>query len=122
MTKTVLIADDSEQVRRYVAKVLRANPDVEVCAEAANGLEAVTKAKELRPDLIILDLGMPVMNGLETARELKRMMPVVPIILFTLHGNMISDQQAIQNGIDMVIAKSDITQLNERVRSLLQPA
>jgi two-component system chemotaxis response regulator CheY len=119
MTKSILVADDSEQVRRYVSRLLRTNPDFEVCAEAVNGLEAVAKAKELQPDLVILDLGMPVMNGLEAARELKRILPVVPIILFTLHGHMISDEQAAKSGVDLVVAKSDITRLNEHVRSLL---
>jgi CheY-like chemotaxis protein len=119
MTKSILVADDSELVRKYVSKLLRSNPDFDVCAEAANGLEAVQKAKQFQPDLVILDLGMPVMNGLEAARELKLILPVVPIILFTLHGHMISDEQAARAGVDLVVAKSDFTQLNEHVRSLL---
>ncbi|HEY0702273.1 MAG TPA: response regulator transcription factor [Candidatus Acidoferrales bacterium] len=119
MTKSILVADDSEQVRKYVSKMLRANPDFEVCAEAVNGREAVAKAKEFQPDLVILDLGMPVMNGLEAARELKSILPAVPIILFTLHGHMISDEQAASAGIDLVVPKADIVQLNEHVRSLL---
>ncbi len=119
MTKSILVADDSEQVRKYVSRMLRTNPDFEVCAEAVNGQEAVAKAKEFQPDLVILDLGMPVMNGLEAARELKILRPETPIILFTLHGHMISDEQAAKSGIDLVVAKSDFGQLNERVRSLL---
>jgi DNA-binding NarL/FixJ family response regulator len=121
MAKTILIADDSAQVRKYVTRVLSANQEFEFCAEAVDGLDALAKARECRPDLIILDLGMPLMNGLETARELKRVMPVVPIILFTLHGEMISEEQASSSGIDLVIAKSDISKLSEHVRSLLQP-
>lgn len=117
----ILIADDSAQVRKYVAKLLRANQDFEVCEEAADGLDALRKAKECGPDLVILDLGMPRMNGLETAREIKRAMPIVPIILFTLHGEVISNEQAGQSGIDLVIPKSDISKLSEQVRSLLQP-
>jgi CheY-like chemotaxis protein len=119
MTKSILVADDSEQVRKYVSKLLRSNSNFEVCAEAVNGLEAVEKAKEFQPDLVILDLGMPLMNGLEAARELKNLRPETPIILFTLHGHMISDEQAARCGIDLVVAKSDINQLNEHVRSLL---
>jgi DNA-binding NarL/FixJ family response regulator len=121
MTKTILIADDSAQVRGYVSKLLRANEDFELCDEAVNGLDAITKAKECNPDLVILDLGMPVMNGLETAKELKRIMPTLPIILFTLHGHVISDDHARLYGIDLVVAKSDITQLGDHVRSLLEP-
>ena len=89
MSKSILIADDSEEVRKHVSRILRSNLDFEVCAEAVNGQDAVAKARELHPDLVILDLGMPVMNGLEAARELKRILPLVPIILFTLHGHMI---------------------------------
>lgn len=121
MTKTILIADDSAQVRKYVTRVLSANPEFEFCAQAVDGRDALAKAKEYHPDLIILDLGMPVMNGLETARELKRVMPIVPIILFTLHGEMISDEQASSSGVDLVVAKNDISKLSEHVRSLLLP-
>jgi DNA-binding NarL/FixJ family response regulator len=121
MAKMILIADDSAQVRKYVARLLQANEDFEMCEAAVDGFDALVKAKECNPDLIILDLGMPVMNGLETARELKRVMPVVPIILFTLHGDIISDEQASLSGIDLVVAKSDIARLGEHVRSLLQP-
>ena len=121
MTKTILIADDSAQVRKYVTRILSADPEFEFCAEAVDGRDALAKAQEYRPDLIILDLGMPLMNGLETARELKRVMPAVSIILFTLHGEMISDEQASSSGIDLVVAKHDISRLSEHVRSLLLP-
>jgi DNA-binding NarL/FixJ family response regulator len=121
MAKTILIADDSAQVRKYITRVLSANQEFEFCPEAVDGRDAVAKARECHPDLIILDLGMPIMNGLETARELKRVMPVVPIILFTLHGEMISEEQASSSGVDLVVAKSDISKLSEHVRSLLLP-
>jgi DNA-binding NarL/FixJ family response regulator len=121
MAKTILIADDSAQVRGYVAKLLRANQDFELCEEAVDGLDAIAKAKKCNPDLAILDLGMPIMNGLETAKELKRIMPTLPIILFTLHGHVISDDHARLYGIDLVVAKSDITRLSDHVRSLLEP-
>jgi DNA-binding NarL/FixJ family response regulator len=122
MAKTILIADDSAQIRSCLVKLLRANEDFELCDEAVNGLDALTKAQECHPDLVILDLGMPVMNGLEAARELKRIMPMLPIILFTLHGHIISDDHARLYGIDLVVAKTDIMQLSEHVRSLLEPA
>jgi len=122
MSKSILIADDSQEVRKHVSRILRSNQDFEVCAEAVNGQEAVAKARELHPDLVILDLGMPVMNGLEAARELKRILPRVPIILFTLHGQILSDAEARPFGIDRVVAKSDISQLNDHVRSLLPAA
>ena len=118
-TKRVLIADDNAHLRKALCRLFEGHEYLEICCEVANGREAVEKAIEIKPDLIILDLSMPVMNGLEAARELKRILPVVPIILFTLHGHMISDEQAAKSGVDLVVAKSDITRLNEHVRSLL---
>jgi DNA-binding NarL/FixJ family response regulator len=80
----VLIADDHEVVRRGVRTILSAG-DVEVCGEAANGSEAISKAVELRPDLVILDLTMPVMGGFEAAAEIHRMLPKMPILFYSMH-------------------------------------
>jgi two-component system, NarL family, nitrate/nitrite response regulator NarL len=62
--------------------------DFRVCGEAENGLEGLEKAVELRPSLIVMDLSMPVMNGLDAAREINRVMPAVAIVLFTAYGNL----------------------------------
>ena len=78
----------------------------EVCGEAENGREAVEKARELNPDLIILDLSMPIMNGLTAAPVLRRMMPAVPIILFTLHENNAVEREALSVGVSAVVSKS----------------
>jgi DNA-binding NarL/FixJ family response regulator len=80
----ILIADDNESVLRAVRASLESNPDWTVCGEAADGVEAVVKAKELYPDLIILDLAMPRMDGLEAARQIHRLMPSIPIVIHTL--------------------------------------
>src|SRR5262249_10233494 len=73
MVKSVLIADDNAFVRQRLGELFRREPDFEVCAEAENGKEAIEKAHGSRPDLIVLDLSMPVMNGLDAARALKRL-------------------------------------------------
>ena len=80
----ILIADDSPFVRRAIRFLLEANPGWEVCGEAANGQEALDRAMKLTPDIIILDLVMPVMNGLQAAR---RMAVAVPLSRFTSWNN-----------------------------------
>ena len=87
MAKTILIADDSDVVRRAVCEAFALESDFEVCGEAHDGHDAIEKAQRLHPDLIILDLSMPVMNGLDAARALRDLMPSVPIILFTLYDD-----------------------------------
>jgi len=77
----------------------------EVCGEAENGREAIEKASELKPDLIVLDLAMPIMHGLEAAPVLRRMLPAVPIILFTLYANKFLEQEAFSAGVTVVVSK-----------------
>jgi chemotaxis response regulator CheB len=77
----------------------QSQPDFRVCGEAENGKEAIDKARELRPDLIVLDLSMPVMNGLYAARVLKRLMPAVPLVMFSEYSNAFSEQEAHSTGI-----------------------
>jgi chemotaxis response regulator CheB len=84
MAKTVLIVDDNAYIRQALCDLFKREADFEVCGEAENGKEAVAKARELHPDLIVLDLSMPVMNGLNAARELKRLMPTVPLLMYSL--------------------------------------
>jgi CheY-like chemotaxis protein len=69
MPKTILVADDKKLIRKLLARVIEGTDEYKLCAEAANGEEAIALAQSCRPDLIILDLSMPVMNGIAAARE-----------------------------------------------------
>ena len=81
----VLIVDDHEALRAGVRAALQTRPGVEVCGEATNGREALDKARELRPDLVILDITMPVLDGFSAAREISKQLPGVAILLLTMH-------------------------------------
>jgi len=105
--KKVLIADDGQLVRQTIKNVLAARTDLAVCGEAVNGLEAVEKARTLRPDLVLLDFAMPKMNGAETASVLKMTMPEVRIILFTMYSENIGSYLTSAIGIDAVLSKPD---------------
>ena len=123
MVKQILIADDSSIVRRILSMFLQTRRNIEVCGEAANGTEAIEKAKLLRPDLIVLDLAMPEMNGAEAASVLKKMMPNVHIIIFSMYSENIGRSLTSAIGVDMVISKPDgMIALMEAIDALLSPA
>jgi DNA-binding NarL/FixJ family response regulator len=102
----ILIADDHDQLRETLRAALEAHSGWHVCAEAANGLEAVQKAAEFKPDAIILDLSMPVMGGLQAAREILAVSPAMPILLFTNHAASAVAHDAQKVGIRQVISKT----------------
>lgn len=107
MRKTVLIADDNAFVRTALSEIFEREPDFHVCGVVENGREAIDQACRLHPDLIVLDLSMPVMNGLEAARVLRQMMPNVPLIIYSASANDVSEQAARSMGISGLISKSD---------------
>jgi DNA-binding response OmpR family regulator len=119
MPKTILLADDSPIIGQTLYRALATEGSWDLCAQAADGSEAISLAKRYKPDLVILDLAMPKMNGLETARELKKIMPAVPIILLTLHASAVEESFAKDWGVDLVLPKGDFTGLMDRVRTLL---
>lgn len=119
MAKQVLIADDSKTVRRILKLFLQAQTNIAVCGEAANGVEAIEQARKLQPDLILLDLAMPELNGAEAASVLKKMMPQVPIIVFTMYSENIGKSLTDAIGVDMVLSKPDgMMALVEAVQTL----
>ena len=101
--------------------MLESNPEWKVCGEAANGCEAITKAYQLAPDLIVLDLSMPIMNGLDAAREIKRQMPDTVIVMFSVSGNSQLERVATAMGVNAVISKLDPGALLDCVEKILKP-
>jgi DNA-binding NarL/FixJ family response regulator len=122
MAKSVLIADDHELIRKALCQLFASQQDFEVCSEAENGKEAVEMAQFFHPDLILLDLSMPVMNGIEAACELKHLMPMVPIIVFSEYGDVFGEREARTNGISAVVSKdAQLSVLLDRARSVCYP-
>jgi DNA-binding NarL/FixJ family response regulator len=123
MSKSILIVDDSESVRKITRLFIESQVDLEVCGEAVDGVDGIEKAKALKPDLILLDLAMPRMNGVEAASIIKRTMPQVRIIMFTLYKEILGRSVASAVGVDAVVSKPDGGwKMIECVRGLLQPA
>lgn len=118
MPKRILIVDDNEHIRKSARSFLESHPDFEICGEAVDGREAIEKAKQLQPDLIVLDLSMPVMDGMEAAREIRKAMPKVPIILFTLYDD--GEVTAETAGVSAVVAKTDMHGLMRHAQTLLK--
>jgi len=117
MRKSVLIVDDHEAVRRELRRLFRDYEEFTVCGEAQDGTEALTKAQQLLPDLIILDLVMPEMGGLEAATALHYMMPEVPIFLLTAHYSRELELTALQCGVRAIFSKyEDLGGLLQRAR------
>jgi two-component system chemotaxis response regulator CheY len=115
----VMIVDDHATIRRMLRAVFEAE-HLEV-SDAVDGADGVRKAQEIKPDLIILDLAMPVMNGLKAARALKLLMPLVPLLMFTNNAGEILKKDALVAGIS-VVCKSDSDsskQLVAHARALL---
>ena len=106
MSLKILIVDDSLSIRHLLRCLIEKNTDWEVCGEAENGQIAVKKVAELRPHAVILDLSMPVMNGLEAAREISRIAPNVEMVMFTMHTSEQLQKDACAAGIKDVISKS----------------
>ena len=103
----ILIADDHEVVRQGVRVLLEANPDWSVCCEAATGREAVAKATEFHPDVVVLDIAMPEMNGLEAARQIRRAVPTAKILVLTVHQIDQLAQEFIDAGVRGYLLKAD---------------
>ena len=116
----ILLVDDSAAIRRGLRREFERAGWV-VCGEAANGTEALVKAEKLQPQVILLDLSMPGINGLTAARRLKRVLPEVHLILFTGHGDLFKSDEANAAGISAVFSKSEpITGLLDKARSLVR--
>src|SRR3984885_6793566 len=121
MRTRFLIVDDSDLVRRSLRMVLQANPDWEICGEAADGVSAVEMFKELRPNIVILDFQMPGINGIETARRMAEIAPAVPVVLFTQHASADLERHAHEVGIRSVVSKTNAFPMVGMIQALLGP-
>jgi DNA-binding NarL/FixJ family response regulator len=120
MAKRILIADDSANMRGVIRALLANVKDIEICGEAGDGLDAVKQIIKLEPDLVLLDLSMPRMNGAEVASVVKHNIPKVLIILFTMYGEKFCPSLKSAVSVDVVLSKPDgMSQLIQCVKGLL---
>jgi DNA-binding NarL/FixJ family response regulator len=121
MPKRILIVEDEVSVRNAVRTFFEHQSGLEVCGEAANGLEGLEKATELRPDLVLLDLSMPIMNGVEVASLIRSRMPNTPVVLYTMFDDVLGKPLAATLGIAAIVSKSDgLAKLLARIEALLE--
>jgi DNA-binding NarL/FixJ family response regulator len=116
----VLLVADSSAMRGLVRVLFESDTTFEVCGEAENGQEGIEKAAELRPDLIVIDLSMPVLNGLDATRGIKRLLPNVQVILFSAYSNSLTPEEARIAGISALVSKSEPSALIEVAHAVLR--
>lgn len=120
MPKRILIAEDEASVRNAVRTFIETRSQFEVC-EAVDGNEAIHKAQALKPDLVVLDLRMPIANGIEVAARLNISMPQTPVVIFTMYDDLLGKPLAKILGIAAVVPKSDgVGNLLGRIEALLE--
>src|SRR5262245_36866998 len=107
MAFRILVADDHEVVRRGLCALLQGQPDWEVCGEAGDGREALEKTQKLKPDVVILDIGMPSLNGLEATRQILKTMPHTKVLILTLHDSDQVVREVLNAGARGFLLKSD---------------
>ena len=108
-TTSVLIVDDNPGVRHALRALLRQRAGLHVCAEAVDGTDAVSKASEHKPDLVLMDVLMPNLNGLEAAAVIRKLVPTTRIVVFTMYGDVIGQSLANATGINLVLSKTGDT-------------
>lgn len=116
----MLVVDDNKVVRKIICAIFNRESDFEVCGEADNGRQAVEMAQILHPALIVTDVSMPLMNGLEETRILKKLMPSVPVIIYSAHVDKFIEQEAMAAGASAVVSKYEaVAVLTGKARELL---
>jgi len=116
----ILIADDSAAVRAQVRLLLEDRKDLNVCGEARNGAEAIEKTKQLHPDLVVLDISMPVVDGFEAARVIHKFFPDVRILIFSVHKSNQLVKEALAIGAVGYVPKSEGQQLLKAIDTVLR--
>ena len=112
----VLVVDDHTVIRRGIQSILRAWPEWQISGEAANGEEAIRLTRDLRPDIVLMDISMPVMGGLEATRAICKLYPETKVLLLTLHDSLEWVESALQAGARGYLLKSDTE--GELIRAL----
>lgn len=118
MDLRILIVDDSVSMRRIIATIVGSRPGWEICGEAESGLSGIEKFQELNPDLVLLDFGMPDINGIEAASRMSRANPTVPLILFTVWDLEGLERTAAKAGICAVVQKSEAWKLIAQIETV----
>src|ERR1700737_3246806 len=118
IVRNILIVDDSAEVRPVVRTFLERDSPFSVWGEAPDGLDAIKKAQELRPDLVLLDLSMPGMNGIETAMVLRRLLPKMHIVLFSNYTDQLGATRASPRGIALVLKKGSLAEVPTPLKPL----
>jgi DNA-binding NarL/FixJ family response regulator len=124
MTAKILIVDDNAFIRSAVRHLIEQNPEWQACGEAENGAIALEKVRELSPNVVILDLAMPVMNGIEAAQHIRRIAPATALVMFTLHTNPALLKYADSIGIDQLVSKCEgsLEHLGHAIQSVVSPS
>jgi len=104
---TILVVDDSPFERTVIRSAVEGLTQFQVCGEASDGVEGIKKALELKPDLVIMDLAMPLMNGVEAAMVLRNSLPKIPIVLFTLYAEQLRGSISPGLGVTIILSKAD---------------
>jgi DNA-binding NarL/FixJ family response regulator len=105
--KSVLIVDDNQGIRDSLRAFLEERTGLNVCGEAIDGIEAIEKANDLKPNLVLMDLSMPRMNGAHASLAIRNFLPTVRIILFTLYSDNVGRLLAETSGVDLVLSKAE---------------
>jgi DNA-binding NarL/FixJ family response regulator len=121
MAVRILIADDDASIRRLLRRLIENHADWMVCGDALNGQDAVGKAAELIPDVVVLDLAMPQMNGLQAAREISRARPELPMLLLTVQSvSKELTREAAHAGFSGAVSKSTGSEVVRGIETLLR--
>jgi|SRR5579863_3716698 len=107
MPQKILIVDDSTLMRKTIRQVIERESGWQVCGEASNGAEAVSAVERLRPDIVVLDLSMPIMDGIEAAIQIKKLSPQMRLLMFTSYPTRSIEEAARSVGIEAFVAKND---------------
>jgi DNA-binding NarL/FixJ family response regulator len=118
--KTALIVDDRFYMRAALRGFLALHTDLEICGEAADGFDAIVQAHTRRPDLVLIDLTMPRMNGMEAAAIIKKTLPETRVVLFTLNGDLAIKGSSKTSSVDLIVSKAEgATGLTNAIQTLL---